>query len=67
MKFENGDIVQFDTKSFGKGRGVVVGYHKCGQKNMWVIYNKKRNLPKSMQPDFMCFVVEENELIPTPF
>lgn len=68
MRFSNGDFVQYDTPSYGKGKGTVVGYHKCDGKDMWVVYRKmKKGIPKSMQPNFLCIVVRDEEMIATPF
>lgn len=68
MIFDEGDIVCYDSKEHGKGKGVVVGYQKLNDKILWIIYRKpKSGIPKSLRPKFSCFLAEESELISTPF
>ena len=68
MRFDNGDLVQFDSKKNGKGKGAVVGYYKSSNKDMWIVYPQpKKNIPKSLRRKWMCFLAEESELISAPF
>ncbi len=64
MNFDQGEPIQFDDPTFGQGKGVVVGYHKCKDNEEWYVIYPKIPRPGNI---YMCFVTQKKNLISTPF
>ena len=58
-RFDNGEVVQYDTERFGKGKGIIVGY--CDVTGEYVVYPKVQH----DWPDypFLCLLVKSENLI----
>ena len=63
MKFDNGEIVQFDHETYGKGTGTVVGYY--AKDDVYAIMPK---IPHDWDDyGYFCLMIEAKKLISTPF